>query len=218
MKPVVSVIDYGMGNLFSVGRAFESQGAAVEVIDTPLQISRAQYLVLPGVGAFADGMAGLHKRDLVSAVCDFAASGRPFLGICLGMQMMLGLGEEFGEHAGLGLIPGRVAMIPRTRTDGGIQKIPHIGWNELHPSSGRESWTGTILDGLTPGDAAYFVHSFAALPHQAHHRLADCRYGGHSISAVVRSASLYGCQFHPEKSGPVGLRILRNFLHGKHQP
>ena len=126
MKPVVTVIDYGVGNLFSVTKALERVGAEVILSSSPDDIANAQRLVLPGVGAFADGMRGLAERGLIEPIKRFAASGRPFLGICLGMQMMLDSSEEFGNHDGLGLIPGRVVAIPSIGAHG-VHKIPHIG-------------------------------------------------------------------------------------------
>lgn len=210
--PRVTVIDYGMGNLLSVSRAFVRCGAEVLISGKPKEINGAEYLVLPGVGAFADGMAGLQESGLVESIKQFVGTGRPFLGICLGMQMMLETGEEFGSHDGLGLIPGRVIAIPSTGADGQCHKIPHIGWNRLSPPSPATMWDDTILAGIEPGSSVYFVHSFTAIPSHPQHRLADCDYDGRVISAAIRSGSLYGCQFHPEKSGEVGLAILRNFL------
>ena len=130
MSISVTVIDYGVGNLLSVSRALEHCGAQVDLADNPAQIARAHRLVLPGVGAFKDGMDGLRERALVEPIRQYASGGRPLLGICLGMQLLLDVSEEFGAHEGLGLIPGRVAAIPATTADGVPHKIPHIGWNE----------------------------------------------------------------------------------------
>lgn len=208
----VTVIDYGMGNLLSVTRAFEYCGAEVLLGAQPGSIRNADYLVLPGVGAFADGMAELAQRDLVEAIRDFATKGNPFLGICLGMQMMLDSSDEFGLHEGLGIIPGKVIAIPSTGVDGKPHKIPHIGWNELTPPGNSISWDSTILAGVPVGTSVYFVHSFAADPEKHEHRLADCDYNGRVISAAIRDGVLYGSQFHPEKSGKTGLSIIQNFL------
>ena len=131
MKPQVTVIDYGVGNLFSVTKALERVGAEVVLSAAAADIANAQRLVLPGVGAFADGMRGLAERGLIEPIKTFAASGRPFLGICLGMQMMLDSSEEFGNHQGLGLIPGRVVAVPSVGSSGQAHKIPHIGWAAL---------------------------------------------------------------------------------------
>jgi glutamine amidotransferase len=209
----VALIDYGMGNLFSVRQALEACGADVEFVDSPRQISNADVLVLPGVGAFKDGMRGLEERDLIGAIQDHAGTGRPMLGICLGMQMLLDESEEFGISKGLGLISGRVVAIPPTDINGQAHRIPHIGWNELiHPHNSPDEWEDSILRGIPPGESMYFVHSFNALPANPKNRLADCYYGGVRISAAIRAGMVYGCQFHPEKSGPRGLQIIRNFL------
>lgn len=201
-----------MGNLLSVLRAFEHCGAEVLITASPDQIVGAERLVLPGVGAFKDGMAGLRERNLIEPIKSYAASGRPFLGICLGMQMMLETSEEFGEHAGLGLIPGMVTAIPSAGQNGIPRKIPHIGWNQLLHPKNKMSWQGTILDGLAPERASvYFVHSFFAQPARATDRLADCIYDNCLLTAAIGSDYLYGCQFHPEKSGEAGLKILSNF-------
>lgn len=211
MNPVVTVVDYGLGNLFSVGRALEHVGASVVIADSPSSIRGAQHLILPGVGSFANGMAGLAQRGLVEPLQEYAHGGRPFLGICLGMQMMFDISEEFGLHRGLGLLPGRVVSVSSVGMDGKSHKIPHIGWNELVVPGDPDRWKGTLLSDVAPGSPVYFVHSFTAVP-LAEHRLADCYYDGCRISAAVASGNIYGCQFHPEKSGPAGLRMLRNFL------
>ncbi len=208
----VTVIDYGVGNLLSVCRAFEHCGAEVELTGEPSLVEKADRLILPGVGAFSDGMEGLRTRGLISAIKNFATKERPFLGICLGMQMMMEVGEEFGIHEGLGLIPGRVTKIPDTGIDGKEHKIPHIGWNGLVKASPDMDWEQTILRGIGAGTTAYFVHSFTAMPADEPNRLADCHYNGRIISAAIYSGYLYGCQYHPEKSGPAGLKMLGNFL------
>ena len=210
-KPVV-IVDYGIGNLFSVTRAFESRGAVVHLTTDGSHIEDAERVVLPGVGAFEDGMKGLHQRGQIEPIKRYITSGRPFLGICVGMQLLLEIGEEFGEHAGLGVIPGRVKAIPATGADGTPHRVPHIGWNPLVLPPHRPEWSATVLEGLAESAAVYFVHSFAPVPADDRYRLADCLYDGQRISAVIRSGNVYGCQFHPEKSGPVGLKIVENFL------
>jgi glutamine amidotransferase len=213
MKNVVTVIDYGIGNLFSVARAIEHCDAEVHLTDDPQKILDADRLLLPGVGAFEDGMRGLRERGLIEPIQNYAQSGRPFLGICLGMQMMLDESEEFGNHRGLGLIPGRVQAIPREGTDGKPHKIPHIGWNGLVSTPASENWNDTIMRRVEPGEAVYFVHSFSPVPADPAHRLANCIYDGHALAAVIKSGNLYGCQFHPEKSGETGLKIFHDFVH-----
>jgi imidazole glycerol-phosphate synthase subunit HisH len=212
MAAKVIVIDYDRGNLLSVGRALEHCDGEVEITSSLAKIRDAERLVLPGVGAFGDAMEELQKREFVEHIKAFAAGGRPFLGICVGMQLMFESSDEFGRHEGLGLIPGRVQTVPSQRADGKPHKVPHIGWSELAPASAAQTWDGTILEGLPPPAYCYFVHSFAAEPADEAHRLADCHYNGQRLAAAVHRDNLWGCQFHPEKSGETGLHILRNFL------
>ncbi|OGW82886.1 MAG: imidazole glycerol phosphate synthase, glutamine amidotransferase subunit [Omnitrophica bacterium GWA2_52_8] len=212
MKKCVTVLDYGVGNLFSVSQAFTFCGAEVKLADDAAEIIRADYLVLPGVGAFGDAMTELNRRGFTEPIKRFAASGKPFLGICLGMQMMMESSDEFGRHAGLGLIQGHVQAIPPEDASGLRHKIPHIGWNPLWPGRESPEWKNTVLETVTPGDAVYFVHSFTANCTDSRHSLAETEYAGRRLTAVVKSGPLYGCQFHPEKSGPVGLKIILQFL------
>lgn len=207
----VIIVDYGMGNLFSISRAVEFCGARPVLTGDAAVVRKADRAILPGVGAFGDGMAGIRESGLAEAVIELAAAGQPLLGICLGMQMLLDASEEFGEHAGLGLIAGRVVPIPATGTDGIAHKVPHIGWNALVETvPGR--WSGTVLEGTGPGTSVYFVHSFAAEPTDATDVLATCDYGGHAVTAAVARDNVCGCQFHPERSGLMGLEILGHFL------
>lgn len=209
----VTVIDYGIGNLLNVVRALEYCGAQVTVAQNAADINTLpDRLVLPGVGAFADGMVELKARGFDDVARRFATTERPLLGICVGAQMLFDVGEEFGEHQGLGLIPGRVQAVAVRNIDGVPHRIPHIGWSRLERSPVRETWGGTILGGFEPGPTVYFVHSFAPMPENEAHRLADTYYNGVRICAAVAKGSVYGCQFHPERSGPVGLAILKNFL------
>ena len=208
----VTVVDYGSGNLLSVCRALRHCGAEVSVVESGAGLASADRLVVPGVGAMADSMRNLEARGLVEPLRAFARSDRPLLGICVGMQVMFDAGEEFGVHPGLGLLGGRVRMIPGSRGDGTRRKIPHIGWNALIPAARVNGWEGTILAGLPEEPAAYFLHSFAVDPDDDGARLAECEHEGFRVCAAVKSGLVYGCQFHPEKSGEVGLTILKNFL------
>lgn len=212
MKPIVTVVDYGMGNLLSVARALEHCGAVVMMTADPDAIRTSPRVVLPGVGAFGDGMAELCRRGIAEVLREVAAKGTPLLGICLGMQMLLDESEEFGLTKGLGLIPGRVVPVPAMTADGQSQKIPHIGWNALVLPLGRETWEDTLLQEVKPGEAVYFVHSYMAAPANPAHRIADCLYGGMRVTAAIGRDNIFGCQFHPEKSGEVGLKVLRRFL------
>lgn len=209
--PEITVIDYGVGNLLSVRRGLEHCGANVTVTADPKVVVASGKVVLPGVGAFRSAMETLHQLDLVEAIREVAARGTPLLGICLGMQLLLDTSEEFGATEGLGLIHGGVVPIPSVTIAGEPQKIPHIGWNALGLPAGRKDWHATLLQDNAVGDAAYFVHSFMAMPADSGHRVADALYGGHAVSAVIARDNVSGCQFHPEKSGEVGLKILRRF-------
>lgn len=210
-KPEITVIDYGVGNLLSVQRGLEYCGAQVVLTSDPEAVVAASRVVLPGVGAFANAMQALHERKLVPAIQELAKRGTPLLGICLGMQLLLDESEEFGLTPGLGLIPGRVMPVPTRTTEGETQKIPHIGWNGLQYAEARQDWQDTLLQENTPGEAVYFVHSFMAVPADAADRVADCLYGGNRVAAAIARDRIAGCQFHPEKSGEVGLKILRKF-------
>jgi glutamine amidotransferase len=211
MSTIVSVVDYDIGNLYSVQRALETVGATVRWASDAAAVASADRLVLPGVGAFADCMRGLRERGLADAVRSHALSGRPLLGICVGMQMLADASEEFGEHQGLGLIPGRVRAVPSYNTAGRRHNIPHIGWSALTRPAARD-WHGTPLQATAEGTSVYLVHSFAFEPAHDSDRLADCHYGGHRICAAIGRGRLFGTQFHPEKSGPAGLAMLATFL------
>jgi len=211
-QPDAVVIDYGMGNLTSVRRGLEHCGANVKVTSDPEIILSSPRIILPGVGAFPNGMSKLDSLGLSSVIRESVARGCFLLGICLGMQMLLEQSDEFGISEGLGLIPGRVVAISPKTIDGKSQKIPHIGWDNLILSHENATWDGTLLQDVAEHSSVYFVHSFMAEPTSADHRLADCLYGGLKISAVIGHGNVLGCQFHPEKSGPVGLSILRRFL------
>lgn len=208
----VTVIDYGVGNILSVLRGFEYFGATVELTSDPEKILSAQRVVLPGVGAFPKAMEALTSLNLVKVIQELANKGTPLLAICLGMQLLLEESDEFGKTAGLGLIPGRVVAVPNTTIDGVVQKIPNVGWSSLNISNLRGSWENTLLQDNQPGDAAYFVHSFMSLPSDQKNQIAYTNYGGHKISAVINRDKITGCQFHPEKSGLVGLKILGRFI------
>ena len=210
--PTVAIIDYGSGNLRSAAKAFEraaresGRAVAIEVTGEPERVRRAERVVLPGVGAFGDCRAGLAALPGMIATLEEVAigAGRPFLGICVGMQLMAGVGREHGDHPGFGWIPGEVVALapadPRL-------KIPHMGWNDLtilgdgHP----------LLDGLADGAEVYFVHSYRMVPDDPAHILATADYGG-PLPAIIGRDNIVGTQFHPEKSQSAGLRLISNFL------
>lgn len=196
---MIGIVDYGRGNLRSVEKACEKLGFAVGVLERPEQISRVKGLILPGVGAFADAMDGLRQGGWVEPVRKFARSGAPFLGICLGMQLLFEIGEEYGEHQGLGLLPGRVVKFPAGR------KIPHMGWNTL-----RQEKQDPLLAGIPDEAYFYFVHSYYAVPGCAADIIGTTDYGVR-FPALVGRDKVWGAQFHPEKSSPWGLTLLNNF-------
>ena len=210
--PRVTVIDYGVGNLLSVQRGLEHCGAEVTLTSDAEQILSASRIVLPGVGAFQNGMQALEQFGLIEVIQEVANRKIPLLGICLGMQLLLTESEEFGLTKGLALIPGRVIPVPTLALNGETQKIPHIGWSSLQYSNIEKKWDGSVLHDNQPGSAAYFVHSFMAIPDLGEHRVADCIYGGHRVPAVIACNQISGCQFHPEKSGEVGIKVLRRFI------
>jgi glutamine amidotransferase len=207
----VAVIDYGVGNLLSVSRALVHCGAKAIVTADPATILAADRVILPGVGAFANGMAALRERGLDVVVRQVAAAGTPLLGICLGMQMMATSSVEFVEHEGLNLIAGRVLPLSNRSIEGDVLKIPSIGWHSLTPSADID-WVGSPLGGLIEGDSVYLVHSYHIVLDRQTDLLAHYDHGGHAVTAAIRRGLVFGCQFHPEKSGEAGLRILRSFI------
>ncbi|MBO6562253.1 MAG: imidazole glycerol phosphate synthase subunit HisH [Nisaea sp.] len=211
-SPKVTVLDFGIGNLFSVCRAVEQCGADVELVDTCPRAEQVERLILPGVGAFAKCLEAMRRYGAVDLAREIAETGRPMLGICVGMQALFEIGEEFGEHPGIGLIPGRVQKLAPTPGENAF-KLPHIGWAPLErPSPDR--WEGTPLRSVSPGEYAYFVHSYHGIPVHSSAILATTHYGSTTVTAAVAHENVTGVQFHPERSGPVGLRILKQFIAG----
>ncbi len=208
----VVVVDYGLNNLLSVQRALEHCDVRVVTSKNHDTILNASYVVLPGVGAFGCAMHVLEDLGLVDVLRNVAGRGVPFLGICLGMQLLLTESEEFGVTPGLNLIPGRVVALPKLSSPDIAQKVPHIGWNELLPANQGTGWHGTCFETLKEGLSVYFVHSFMAELQDDEDNLAVCMYGVQKVTAAIRRKNIMGCQFHPEKSGRVGLSILNNFL------
>ena len=199
---MIAIVDYGVGNLFSLESSFAAIGAEVTVTADPAALKAADKILLPGVGAFEDAAKKLRQTGLDTVVKELAAGGKPLMGICLGMQLLFDKSYEYGCHEGLGLIPGKVIPISNAIPAG--LKIPHIGWNALHFH--REC---PIFKEISEGDCVYFVHSFYASD-CADTTVATAEYGAPLTAAVARG-NVYGCQFHPEKSGAVGLKILKAF-------
>ncbi|MBD5163033.1 MAG: imidazole glycerol phosphate synthase subunit HisH [Oscillibacter sp.] len=202
---MIAIIDYGVGNLFSLKSSFAAIGAETVVTGDPAVIQRADKLVLPGVGAFGDAAERLRRGGLDKLICEEAEGGKPLLGICLGMQLLFDYSLEYGRHDGLGLIPGSVRPIADYIPAG--YKIPHIGWNALWFPAGKPA--SPLFRFIKEGDCVYFVHSFCGAECEDS-VIAASEYGGLLTAAVARD-NVYGVQFHPEKSGDVGLNILRAF-------
>lgn len=200
---MLAVIDYGAGNLRSVLHALKHlQAQNLRLVQHGSELEGASKIILPGVGAFGAGMEQMRRRDLVAPLLDALASGVPYLGICVGMQMLFDVGEEMGEHEGLGVIPGRVLRFPAFAD----RKVPHMGWNQLE----LKHCSG-LFHKLDEGSHVYFVHSYYCAPRDRRAIIAAVDYGL-EFAAAVQSGSIYGVQFHPEKSQVNGLQILKNFL------
>ena len=200
---MLAVIDYGAGNLRSVLHALKHLGVKnMQLVRTPQELEGAEKIILPGVGAFGASMEQMHKQALVEPVCQAIADGIPYLGICVGMQMLFDVGEEMGEHAGMGILEGRVVRFPNFED----RKVPHMGWNQLDIHKESE-----LVAHLSEQNYAYFVHSYYCAPENPDDILASVDYGI-DFAAIVQRDNIYGVQFHPEKSQKTGLQILANFL------
>ncbi|MEA1954435.1 MAG: imidazole glycerol phosphate synthase subunit HisH [Campylobacterota bacterium] len=207
---MIGIVDYNMGNLASVINAFTKVGADATLESNPAKLDQYDKLILPGVGAFGDAMEHLKSNGMDNAVKEFAASGKPLLGICLGMQLLFDSSEEFGESKGLGLIPGKVVAFDEAKFDHKL-KVPHMGWNELFVQSvGADLCVCPLFEGLPNDFYLYFVHSFHAVCDDRY-AIGKTYYGYEFVSAVNRN-NIYGIQPHPEKSHENGLKIIENFV------
>ena len=205
---MIAIIDYGVGNLFSLSASLKFLGAETKVTNKEEDLRTADRIILPGVGAFEDAIAKLRATGLVEAILEETEKGKPLLGICLGMQLLFETSYEYGEHKGLGLIPGEIASIEAdlpARPSGEKLKVPHIGWNSLHLKN-----EDPLFKYIKEGDYVYYVHSFYG-KNCLENTIASSNYDI-EITGAVRRGSVYGTQFHPEKSGNVGLNILRAFM------
>jgi len=208
-RDLIAVVDYGMGNLRSVSKALERVGQDVVVTSDPAVIDDAAGMVLPGVGAFPDCMRNLTDKGLANPVVDFIKGGRPFFGICLGLQLLFTEGYEFGRHDGLGIIPGVVVRFEGDPFSGDNKlKVPHMGWNQVVWKKGDGAQTP--FDSLADGDYFYFVHSYYVVPNDGKYTAGTTDYGAEFVSAVGRE-NIFATQFHPEKSQEKGLEILKAF-------
>ncbi|MFK7778667.1 MAG: imidazole glycerol phosphate synthase subunit HisH [Gimesia sp.] len=198
---MITIIDYGMGNLRSVQKAFEKIGVAATISSNPDEIAQATKLLLPGVGAFRDGIRCLKEKSLVEPILEHVNSGKPFMGICLGLQLLFDISYEDGEYEGLGIIPGKVVRLEEQPE----LKIPHIGWNEIETTAAHP-----ILAGIPSHEYFYFVHSYYVAPEKESDILAYTEHGCRFASIVARD-NIFASQFHPEKSQSAGLKLLQNF-------
>ena len=196
---MIAVIDYGMGNLRSVEKAFQALGFSAQICEEPAQAAEASHLVLPGDGAFGEAIANVRRQGWDECIHRGIEAGKPFLGICVGMQLMFSESEEMGRHRGLDLLPGRVVRFPTS------ERVPHIGWNQMEIR--RDS---ALFKGIPDEQFFYFVHSYYVAPERPDDCLAETEYGLHYTS-VAAGDGVFGVQFHPEKSQRYGLEMLRNF-------
>jgi glutamine amidotransferase len=209
--PLVAIVDYDMGNIFSVKHACETVGLRAMLTSSPREIERADAAILPGVGAFGDAMDCLERLDLVTPLRDRALSGKPVIGICLGMELLMTESHEFGVHRGLGVIPGTVVHFGAPRDGTRVLKVPHVGWNRVHVNEATSSRLGLdILGSDNDGESMYFVHSYVVRPDDLAVMVATTCYGDTEFCSVMARESVVGFQFHPERSGPAGLHIYAN--------
>jgi len=213
-KSRVAIVDYGMGNLFSVSQACRHAGLDETVTSTAQEILDADAVILPGIGAFGDAMATLKKLDLVRVLQDVAASGKPLIGICLGLQLLMSESFEFGHHEGLGIIPGQVIRFENPMAGSRKLKVPLVGWNNIYQvkpagNGNGEAWANSPLAETTDGEFMYFVHSYIVRPENQKVILSTSTYGQIEFCSSVRARNIFACQFHPERSGVQGLKVYR---------
>ena len=209
---MISIIDLDLGNLHSVARAIRYCAAEVMITDDIAEIERAEKLILPGVGSFKAGMDALRRKGLVEVIQKRASEGTPLLGICLGMQLLMDHSEERGSHKGLGLIAGEVRKFQNLAGFESSVKVPHINWCAIDKKLENDNWADSFLSGVEPGADCYFVHSLCVVPKDQQHTLAVSKYGNAEFCCAIKKDNIFGCQFHPEKSGDVGLQIIDKFL------
>ena len=207
---MIAIIDYDLANLFSVKRAVEYNGNRAIITDLASEISQADKLILPGVGAYGEAMENIKRKELIPILKERVGKGVPILGICLGMQLLMSTSEELGIHEGLGFIDGEVKHFENCESFEKDQKVPFVGWSEITIPENKR-WQNTILKDMKSNTHFYFVHSYVVIPSENKHVLARTSYGSHNYCAVVQKDNIIGCQFHPEKSGNAGLQILKRF-------
>jgi len=214
--PVVAILDHGLGNLFSVRQACAVVGLDAVITSDKAHILNADAVILPGVGAFSQAMETLYRLDLVSVLRDIADSGKPLIGICLGLQLLMSESHEFGCHQGLDIIQGPVRRIDGPKEEGRMLKVPHIGWNRIYSSGNGKIWSGTLLEGTASGAYMYFVHSYIVQPENPDVILCRSHYGDIDFCSAIHQRNVCAFQFHPERSGPEGIHMYRNLARQLH--
>lgn len=209
--PRLAIVDYGMGNLFSVRQAFAAVGQDAEITDSRVKVQACDAIVIPGVGAFAIAMEVLERTGLAETIKERVQKGTPLVGICLGMQLMMSSSTEFGVHAGLGILQGDTAALRESPEIAAAARIPHVGWSAVEPTR-PNAWQGTPLEGLAPGREMYFVHSYYVRPSNPDEALSTSSYFGKTFCSSVARGNVFGCQFHPERSGVDGLEVYRRIV------
>ena len=208
-QPRVAILDYGMGNLYSVKRACEYVGLFAEITSDKNVVAAADGVILPGVGAFGDAMDTLRQYDLIAPIKEAIVSGKPFLGVCLGMQLLMTESEEFGAHQGLDIFKGSVVQFPHVNDCGERIKVPQVGWNTI--AGPGNMWKTSLLDGIPQGAYMYFVHSLRVIPVQENIVATFSVYEGVAYASGIAKDNVTAFQFHPEKSGTKGIQIYQNF-------
>lgn len=206
-KTDIAIVDYNLGNLFSIKQACAQAGLNAVITSDKDEIYSAKAVLLPGMGAFGDAMHTLHQLDLVTVLQEIAASGRPFFGICLGIQLLLSESCEFGAHKGLGIIEGQVIPLNNPHEGDRKLKIPQIGWNQINEA---KSWAGSPLENISAGEYMYFVHSYVPNPQNSEDILSTTNYGGDNFCSSLQRGNIFACLFHPERSSIKGIEIYKN--------
>lgn len=207
----VAIIDYGLGNLFSIKQACTHVGLSVTITSDPTVVESSRAVILPGVGAFGDAMNELGRLGLVDSIHGLVERGTPLMGLCLGLQLLFDGSEEFGAHQGLGIIPGQVRYLPVQKCGERTLKVPQVAWNEILAPEGKtpDSWNGTLLQSTVPGTPMYFVHSCYVIPNNPDVVLTETVYGDVRFCSSCKKGNVTAFQFHPERSGPRGLNVYR---------
>ncbi len=212
-SPKIVIVDFELGNLYSVQNVFHHLGIQPTLSTEKAAIKNADAIVLPGVGAFGDAINNLNRLDLIQPIQDFIASGKPFLGICLGMQLLFSQSEEFGDHKGLNIIPGSIKKFPSIDHDQQKVRVPQIAWNKISPPQwDKNKWSNSPLSTTANNEYMYFVHSYYALPEDKTNILSTTQYHHITYCSAVSKNNIFAFQFHPEKSGPKGIEIYQNWI------